>query len=210
MTSPGVGVVRDPTLTNPRPVRASLGESRSHGMPCPSPNFVYGTRTTVRDGGVAEALSSWRIQSACRHGGVGSSQPLKTDFVSLNRDGVKAGLVTSKEVSQYRAQRTRSNQNQNQNHRNQDRASSTRQSNHGPGDKDETFGIRTSSSPPLSELLAHQYGRQWLEEQQTRNQNQQNFRKLAMVPHTRTSLLRRSKAFPQSGPLFKLSRYTQL
>uniref|UniRef100_A0A8C9XSZ7 Uncharacterized protein n=1 Tax=Sander lucioperca TaxID=283035 RepID=A0A8C9XSZ7_SANLU len=52
---------------------------------------------------VMSVLSSWRVQS--RRGHSAPHQPLITDFVSLNRDAVKSGLVTAKELSQYRAQR---------------------------------------------------------------------------------------------------------
>ncbi|CAK6981551.1 cilia- and flagella-associated protein 77 [Scomber scombrus] len=58
------------------------------------------------DGGVSEILSSWRVQQ--QGGGRGHSAPdriLVPDFLSLNRDAVKSGLVTAKELSQYRAQR---------------------------------------------------------------------------------------------------------
>ncbi|MED6272362.1 hypothetical protein CHARACLAT_029505 [Characodon lateralis] len=48
---------------------------------------------------VFPALSSWRVQSRRED----HTQHL--DFVSLNRDAVRSGLVTSKELSQYRAQR---------------------------------------------------------------------------------------------------------
>lgn len=48
-------------------------------------------------------LSSWRVQS--KRGDSAAHHPVAPDFVSLNRDAVKSGLVTSKELSQYRAQR---------------------------------------------------------------------------------------------------------
>lgn len=51
--------------------------------------------------GVVSALSSWSVQSKRPD----SARPLAPDFVYLNREAVKSGLVTSKELSQYRAQR---------------------------------------------------------------------------------------------------------
>ncbi|KAM3867590.1 cilia- and flagella-associated protein 77 [Diretmus argenteus] len=144
MHSPRVGVVRDSMLANPL-IMASRGVSRSRGLSRPGPDFIYGYSNDVRDGGVAEA---------------------DPDFVSLNRDGVKSGLVTAKELSQYRAQRVRTQQNpprlpEHRPHRSPE-APPRRAA-------DITFGITTRASSPLSELLSHQYARHWLDEQQAKN-----------------------------------------
>lgn len=45
-------------------------------------------------------LSSWGVQIQRPR----SSQALVPDFVSLNRDAVRSGAVTSKKLTQYRAQ----------------------------------------------------------------------------------------------------------
>ncbi|MEQ2201915.1 hypothetical protein XENOCAPTIV_020485 [Xenoophorus captivus] len=67
-------------------------------------NPVFGSYDSVGPGVwftlcVFPALSSWRVQSRQED----HTQHL--DFVSLNRNAVRSGLVTSKELSQYRAQR---------------------------------------------------------------------------------------------------------
>ncbi|KAM4615843.1 cilia- and flagella-associated protein 77 [Polymixia lowei] len=161
MNSPHVGVVRKSMLVNPLLIRASLGQSQSRGLMCPGPDFVYGTSTTVPDGGVAEALSAWRVQSI--QPGSASSR-LQTNFLSLNREGVKSGVVTAKELSQYRAQEARTSQNNpSKTHQHRSPAQGT---NHGPGTPDVTFGVKTRPSSPLSDLLAHEYQHRWLEEQQ--------------------------------------------
>ncbi|XP_053180753.1 cilia- and flagella-associated protein 77 [Scomber japonicus] len=107
MSSPRVGVVRDSMLTNPLLIKAPLGQIRSRGQTVPGPDFIFGSSScSMGDGGVSEVLSSWRVQQ--QGGGRGHSAPdrlLVPDFLSLNRDAVKSGLVTSKELSQYRAQR---------------------------------------------------------------------------------------------------------
>lgn len=60
---------------------------------------VLFTLTVKESGSVLSALSNWRVQSRCED----SAQ--FPNFVTLNREAVKAGLVTSNEMSRYRAQR---------------------------------------------------------------------------------------------------------
>uniref|UniRef100_A0A3Q2VZT6 Cilia and flagella associated protein 77 n=1 Tax=Haplochromis burtoni TaxID=8153 RepID=A0A3Q2VZT6_HAPBU len=151
-SSPRVGVVRRSMLTDPLLIKAPLGRSRSKGFAVPGPDFTFGTSSNwLRDGGVAEALSSWNVQprqeeSAAQH----------ADFVSLNREAVKSGMVTPKELSQYRAQRAQSS------------ASELR---HGrlPRCRDQvpdiTFGVRNRPSSPMSDVLSHQYAQRWLHDQ---------------------------------------------
>uniref|UniRef100_A0A3B4UCF8 Cilia and flagella associated protein 77 n=1 Tax=Seriola dumerili TaxID=41447 RepID=A0A3B4UCF8_SERDU len=162
MSSPRVGVVRDSMMTNPLLIKASLGQTRSRGLSVPGPDFTFGTNSSsLRDGGVAEVLSSWRVQS--RRGESAPQRPLVPDFVSLNREAVKSGLVTSKELSQYRAQgggaRTKPPA-----PKQQEGGASWR-----PAVPDITFGVTTRASSPLSDLLSHQYARRWLDQQLSRN-----------------------------------------
>ncbi|XP_023258536.1 cilia- and flagella-associated protein 77 [Seriola lalandi dorsalis] len=207
MSSPRVGVVRDSMMTNPLLIKASLGQTRSRGLSVPGPDFTFGTNSSsLRDGGVAEVLSSWRVQS--RRGDSAPQRPLVPDFVSLNREAVKSGLVTSKELSQYRAQgggaRTRPPA-----PKQQEGGASWR-----PAVPDITFGVTTRASSPLSDLLSHQYARRWLDQQLSRNQTS-NHRELhrikpGCIPDTRTSLLRRSRALPVTQTPFRLPRFSQV
>ncbi|XP_022620474.1 cilia- and flagella-associated protein 77 isoform X1 [Seriola dumerili] len=227
MSSPRVGVVRDSMMTNPLLIKASLGQTRSRGLSVPGPDFTFGTNSSsLRDGGVAEAravkpagscsfqpcpcavsvLSSWRVQS--RRGESAPQRPLVPDFVSLNREAVKSGLVTSKELSQYRAQgggaRTKPPA-----PKQQEGGASWR-----PAVPDITFGVTTRASSPLSDLLSHQYARRWLDQQLSRNPTS-NHRELhrikpGCIPDTRTSLLRRSRALPVTQTPFRLPRFSQV
>ncbi|XP_067430491.1 cilia- and flagella-associated protein 77 [Thunnus thynnus] len=207
MTSPRVGVVRDSMLTDPLLIKASLGQTRSRGLCVPGPDFTFGTSSgSLRDGGVADVLSSWRVQS--RRGNSAPHRPLVPDFVSLNRDAVKSGLVTSKELSQYRAQRGGAMQNPAPK---RPVGGDARR----PVVPDITFGVSTTrASSPLSDVLSHQYARRWLDEQMSRNQtsNHKQLQRIkpGCIPDTRTSLLRRSKALPLIQTPFKLPRYTQV
>ncbi|XP_026177679.1 cilia- and flagella-associated protein 77 [Mastacembelus armatus] len=206
MSSPRLGVVRESMLTNPLHIKAPLGQTRSRGLTVPGPDFTFGISSgSLKDGGVAEVLSSWRVQS--RRGGSAPHPLVVPDFVSLNRNAVKSGLVTSKELSQYRAQRGAKTQ-----------SSAPRRQEDGPSRcpvvPDITFGVRNRPSSPLADLLSHQYAHRWLDEQLSRNQtgnhNQLHRIKPGCIPDTRTSLLRRSRALPVTQTPFKLPHFTQV
>ncbi|KAM6944689.1 LOW QUALITY PROTEIN: cilia- and flagella-associated protein 77 [Lycodopsis pacificus] len=227
MSSPRVGVVRDSMLTNPQLIKAPLGQTRSRGLSLPGPEFTFGISSgSLGDGGVAEgglvlvsgglvlvsgglvlvsALSSWTVQS--QRGDSGPHRPLVPDFVSLNRDAVKSGLVTSKELSQYRAQRGRERR-QNPAPKHQGGVASRR-----PVVPDITHGITTRLSSPFSDLISHQYAQRWKDEQMSRNLTD-NHKQLQRVkpggiPETRTSLLRRSRALPITHTPITLPTLTQ-
>ncbi|XP_031696687.1 cilia- and flagella-associated protein 77, partial [Anarrhichthys ocellatus] len=206
MSSPRVGVVRDSMLTNPLHIKAPLGQTRSRGLSLPGPEFTFGISSgSLGDGGVAEALSSWRVQSQRGHSA--PHRPLVPDFVSLNRDAVKSGLVTSKELSQYRAQRGRERR-QNPAPKHQGGVASQR-----PVVPDITHGVTTRLSSPFSDLISHQYAQRWKDKQMSRNLTD-NHKWLQRVkpggiPETRTSLLRRSRSLPVTHTPITLPTLTQ-
>uniref|UniRef100_A0A8C7VQ74 Cilia and flagella associated protein 77 n=1 Tax=Oncorhynchus mykiss TaxID=8022 RepID=A0A8C7VQ74_ONCMY len=109
------------------------------------------------------------------------------DFVALNREGVKSGLVTAKEHYQYRATHDRR------------QASLDSQVNVNP------VFCRLRPSTPICELLEHKYAQRWLEEQQAKERP-----KLGRIQETRTTLLRKSRPMPESTPLWKLPRFQQV
>ncbi|XP_010779290.1 cilia- and flagella-associated protein 77, partial [Notothenia coriiceps] len=127
-------------------------------------------------------LSSWLVQ---RRSDSAPSQPLPPDFLSLNRDAVRSGIVTSKELSQYRAQMGGA---YSQGH---DPIPKRGGASRRPAVPDITFGVTTKASDPFSVLLSHQYGRRWLDEQmknsrnQTSNQQQKRF-KAGCIPDRRS------------------------
>ncbi|XP_074495852.1 cilia- and flagella-associated protein 77 isoform X2 [Sebastes fasciatus] len=197
---PRVGVVRTSMLTNQLLIKASLGKTRSRGMPVPGPDFTYGTSSSqLRDGGVSEGVSSWRVPSSRPR------PPVAPDFVSLNRDAVKSGLVTSKELNQYRAQRGGTRIQRPAPNRREDGDSRH------PAVADITYGVTTRPSSPLSDLLSHQYARRWTELHLNRKRTNQQLQRVKAegVPDTRSSLLRRSRPLPVTQTPFTLRRFTQ-
>ncbi|XP_063753986.1 cilia- and flagella-associated protein 77 isoform X2 [Eleginops maclovinus] len=192
MSSPRLGVVRDSMLTNPLHIKASLGRSLSRGFSVPGPDFTFGMRSSLREEGVAEILSSWSVQ---RRADSAPAQPSAPDFLSLNQDAVRSGIVTSKELSQYRAQRggAKSHPPRPQ------RGGASRR----PVVPDITFGVPTRAESPIADLLSHQYARRWVDQRlsrdQTDNQQQQRI-KAERIQDTRTSQMRRSRALPVLAP----------
>ncbi|KAM4579422.1 cilia- and flagella-associated protein 77 isoform 1-T2 [Fundulus diaphanus] len=200
-TSPRLGVVRESMLTDPLLIKAPLGKVQSRGLTVPGPDFTFGTSSSIRDGGVAEALSSWRVQPRQE------DATCCLDFVSLNRDAVRSGLVTSKELSQYRAQRTWVKAQKPATKQHEGRAS--RQP---PVVPDITFGVRNRPSSPLADILSHQYGQRWIDQQLTRNQTNSHKRtiKPGQAAETRTTLLRKTRYLPVKQKPFRLPQFSQV
>uniref|UniRef100_A0A8C6TDL0 Cilia- and flagella-associated protein 77 n=1 Tax=Neogobius melanostomus TaxID=47308 RepID=A0A8C6TDL0_9GOBI len=158
-------------------------------------------------------LSSWGVAS--RRGHSASVVP-PVDYVTLNRSAVKAGVVTAKEQSQYRAQRlprvqpiTRQQQSD--------------QPTTAQGRRvlvpDVSFGLVNRPDSPLGLLLAHEYSQRWIQEQLKRDE-MENRRlsdarvKLRTITDTRTSVLRKTHSLPTETPqnqiLPRTSRYSQV
>ncbi|XP_066568746.1 cilia- and flagella-associated protein 77 [Amia ocellicauda] len=204
MESVQVGVVRDSMLANPLLIRSELGRIRSRGYSLPGPEFVYGQTNPIRDGGVPEALSHWRSVAPAAQPDWGTQQMGK-DFVSLNREAVKSGLVTAQEHSQYRAT-----------HHIPCRPPVPPGSRLRPlrSPPDITFGVSTRPSTPIFDLLEHKYAQRWLEEQQSAQrvslERRHKKAQLGKVYETRTSLLRQRQPSPESAPLWKLPRFQRV
>ncbi|XP_034025518.1 cilia- and flagella-associated protein 77 [Thalassophryne amazonica] len=189
MSLPRVGVVRDSMRTNPRIIQVDVGQSLSRGFSLPGPHFTNGiSSSSPGDGGVAEALSSWRVVTSER------DSPAAVDFVALNRAAVKSGMVTAKEMREYHAQRGGAS-----------KKSACKQfvrATQQPAEPDVTFGLKNRPPSPLTDVLSHQYARQWLDKQlsrdQTCNQRLQGRKKAAAVADTRSSLLRATRVLPQT------------
>ncbi|XP_029365862.1 cilia- and flagella-associated protein 77 [Echeneis naucrates] len=175
MSSPRGGVIRDSMLTNPVLIKTPLGQSRSRGLSLPGPD----SRKPLFDPCAVSVLSSWRVQS--RQGDSAPRRPAVPDFVSLNRGAIKSGLMTSKELSQFRAQgggaRTKV-------------PTSKQQGDcavHHVGEPDIAFGVTASVHQGVVPAVIHcllsfcQCGRRWLDQHPSRNQTC-NHRDLHRVP----------------------------
>ncbi|KAJ0019858.1 hypothetical protein NQD34_007427 [Periophthalmus magnuspinnatus] len=195
-SSPRVGVFRDSMLIRPNIIKAPLGKPIYRGFSIPGPAFTFGVSNSEDQERVAHVHSA-------------SSLP-PVDFVALNRNAIKSGLITAKELRQYRAQRPPRVQ---PNTGRQDR----RQPITGQGKQglvpDITYGIISRQDTPLNLLLAHEYGQRWIIEQLERKKTENRRQSTTLViADTRSSLLRKTQILPQNQTqtLPKTSRYSQV
>ncbi|XP_048836356.1 cilia- and flagella-associated protein 77 isoform X2 [Brienomyrus brachyistius] len=184
-----------------RIILPALGKTTSKGLSLPGPDFVYGSMPVTHDGGVAEAISHWHLPSppstVCR-------RRVEKDFVALNREGVKSGLVTAKEHHQYRATHDI---------RLAPSKGGSRMSAPSRLPLDMTFGVATRPSTPISELLGHRYAQIWLEDQQAKDRNlleRRKKRQLGHIPETCTTLLRKCQPLEEPAALWKLPRFQKV
>ncbi|XP_064210592.1 cilia- and flagella-associated protein 77 isoform X1 [Anguilla rostrata] len=214
MEAAQIGVVRDSMLANPLLIRPALGKARSRGLSFPEPDFVYGMATSVRDGGVPEAISHWHSHSLPGNQSSARAKMGEKDFVALNREGVKSGLVTAKEHYQYRATHDI---------RRLVPAKAGSRLAAPPRIPDMTFGVPTRPSTPIADLLEHQYSKRWLEEQQAKDRARLERRhnrgaglcvspqaRLGRVQETRTTILRKSCPIAEPPSLWKLPRFQEV
>ncbi|XP_023665292.1 cilia- and flagella-associated protein 77 [Paramormyrops kingsleyae] len=204
MEATQVGVVRDSMRANPLLIRPALGRTAWKGLSLPGPDFMYGSMPVVHDGGVAEAISHWHLPPPPSTGSLVHRRRVEKDFVALNREGVKSGLVTAKEHHQYRATHDI---------RLAPSKGGSRTSAPPRLPPDMTFGVATRPSTPISELLEHRYAQVWLEEQQAKDRSlleRRKKRQLGHIPETCTTLLRKCQPVEEPAPLWKLPRFQKV
>ncbi|XP_041098621.1 cilia- and flagella-associated protein 77 isoform X2 [Polyodon spathula] len=196
-----VGVVRDSMLANPLLIRADLGRSRSRAFILPGKEFVFGKPNITTDGGVPEVMSHWATLVPITRS---SSKPRRAgqDFMALNREAVKSGLVTAHEHYQFRAT-----------HDLKLRPPPVAARLH-CSPPDITFGVHTRPSTPIFDLLEHRYQQRWLEEcrsaQKASQTKEKKKTKLGKIYETRTSLLRQSQPSVEPRPLWQLPRFQKV
>ncbi|XP_057688214.1 cilia- and flagella-associated protein 77 [Corythoichthys intestinalis] len=176
MTSTGVGAAAE----NTRNVR-----NRSA---IPSLPLGEGVKL-CKEGGVAEVLSRWRIHS--QEDPRTPRRPPITDFVALNTEAIKSGHRTAKQFRDYKAQLGAAN------------TLPTPKTPRGrasqrPQIPDITFGMKNRASSPIFDILAHEYGRRWVQENiKTRSEYERRHTvKFPPFAHTRASILRTNAAPP--------------
>ncbi|KAM3926862.1 cilia- and flagella-associated protein 77-like [Leptodactylus fuscus] len=130
--------------------KAELGQIRRRCYSLLGPDFSYGQRSFLREGGVAEAISHWQSVEARAH-----QRKLESNFVALNWEAVKSGLVTAAEHQAFH-----------------NTLKIWRPVNEGglklrslQLPQDITYSISTRPSTPIYDLIEHKYQRLWLEQQ---------------------------------------------
>ncbi|KAM3911350.1 cilia- and flagella-associated protein 77 [Leptodactylus fuscus] len=199
MDNQRVGVVRESMNNNQLLQKAELGQTRRRCYSLPGPDFTYGQSSFLREGGVAEAIGHWQSVEARAH-----QRKLESNFVALNREAVKSGLVTAAEHQAFR--------NTHKIWRPVNEGRLKPRSLRLP--QDMTYGISTRPSTPIYDLIEHKYQRLWLEQQfaaseALRVMSKEKIR-LQKVQDTRTSVLRRYQPPTDPAPLWKLPRFEKV
>ncbi|XP_075690231.1 cilia- and flagella-associated protein 77 isoform X1 [Rhinoderma darwinii] len=193
------GTVRDSMTSNQLLQKAELGKIKKRCYSLPGPDFTYGQSSFLREGGVAEAVGHWQTVGARAH-----QRKLESNFVALNREAVKSGLVTATEHQAFR------NTHKIWRPINEGRVKQRCQ--HLP--QDATFGICTRPSTPIYDLIEHKYQRLWLEQQRQASEALRIMSKekiqLRRVQDTRTTLLRRYQPPADPAPLWKLPQFEKV
>nr|DBA21449.1 TPA: hypothetical protein GDO54_018082 [Pyxicephalus adspersus] len=144
------GLVRESMNNNQLLQKAELGKTKRMCYTLPGPDFTYGQKSFLKEGGVASAIGHWEtVEAKARH------RKLESNFVDLNCEAVKSGLVTAAEHQTFR-----------NTHKiwcpiNEGRVKDHRQC-IPPG---MTFGISTRPSTPIFELIEHRFQNLWLVQQ---------------------------------------------
>ncbi|XP_048469634.1 cilia- and flagella-associated protein 77 isoform X2 [Rhincodon typus] len=181
-----VGKIRDSMLANPLIIKSELGKGKRSGNPLPGPTHVYGTIERVYDGGVPAAIGHWHTIKPRKQE---TLHKLRRDFAALNKAAIKAGLVTPREIYQFRAT-------------------------HNVGilgkevEKKEgmlpeiTFGMPVRPSTPMFDLLENKFQKEWLDEQKGRDQIKQKKKthQVTLVKNYQTRAAVLSKAVPKVDP----------
>ncbi|KAI0227157.1 Cilia- and flagella-associated protein 77 [Lamellibrachia satsuma] len=205
-TATGVlGDRRETMLLNELILRNELARPVNRGYVCyPGYSFTYGMPNIRRDGGVAEAIGSWRMgkKSLPRK----SSIPPR-DFLSLNKAAVMGGLITNEEHHQFRATHNWLQPN-------------TDDMNCRPPPiafpEGMVFGKPTRPSTPINELIEHRYQDRWIK-QHTNSANRRIFVRNTQELHkaklqskeTRASQLRVFQIPVVNPPLWQLPKFSQ-
>ncbi|KAM8934456.1 cilia- and flagella-associated protein 77 [Pelodytes ibericus] len=194
------GVVRDSMDHNQLLQKAELGKIKRRCYTLPGTEFTYGQNSFMKEGGVAAAIGHWNSVEAnkSRH-----KKP-QSNFVALNREAVKSGLVTAAEHQAYR--------NTHDIWRPSDRVKIDHAKMVFPPDT--TFGICTRPSTAIYDLLENKYQYLWIEQQrqaseELRLKSKEKMRR-ARMQDTRTTLLRRYQPPTDPAPLWQLPRFQKI
>ncbi|XP_014341644.1 cilia- and flagella-associated protein 77 [Latimeria chalumnae] len=192
-----LGVLRPSMKDNQLLVKSELGKTRRRCYTIPGPDFIYGIYCNIKDGGVAEAIGHWNSIKPISEKTFFTAEQ---DFVALNREAVKAGLVTPAEHYNFRTF-----------HDMKVKIPDNERFKIRKAPPDMTFGIPTRPSTPMFELLEHKYGECWIHDRKLaekrpkkptlRNTNQ------GKIFETRASILRKYQPPVDPQPLWHLPRF---
>ncbi|NWX19674.1 CFA77 protein, partial [Aegotheles bennettii] len=156
--------------------QAEVGKPQRNCYTLPGFDFSYGLYIPRTDGGVAEAIGHWNTVKPR----TGLVQKMPRDFITMNRDALKAGYTTAHEFNLYYKDKDIRRKGDD---------------NHFKSIKipaDMTFGITSRPCTPFLDLLQHKYQELWMEQQRSLTATlRMEKKKNDKVRETRTTLLRK-------------------
>lgn len=215
-TATGVlGEQRNTMFENPLHLRSELGRPLRRGYTdYPGDKWRYGQPYPPSNGGVADALGTWATLPGLSKSYAGESGG-ERDFMALNREATKLGLVKPHEQYQYRA--THDIRRKPQTARDNSPRGTVRRL-----PPSHVYGISTRPSTPIHDLLENKYQGQWIKEMRAAEvAHRQQVQAATMSPaiettikankvhETRASMLRQYQVPVQSAPLWKMPKFTK-
>lgn len=193
-------------LQNELILRNELARPVNRGYVCyPGYSFTYGIPNIRKDGGVAEAIGSWRVGKKSS-GGRKTILPPR-DFLSLNKAAVMGGLITNEEHHQFRVTHD---------WRQPKIAEDSCRGAPLSFPDGMVFGKPTRPSTPINELIEHRYQDRWIKQHSKLGRNQifvrntQELHKAKLQSkETRASLLRVYQIPVLDPPLWQLPKFSQ-
>jgi hypothetical protein len=144
-------------------LKSDVGKAKPCAVPLPPPSFVYGQGRVRDKEGVGSIISSWETHA------VSKLPEAPRDFKTLNVMGLRNGLWTSKELTQFRKVT--------------DAKVKIREGRAYAGFKipDETFGVKVRPSTPMVSVLGNEFGKAAYDERHEKYSMSQSFSKLPEV-----------------------------
>lgn len=208
-----LGDQRGSMLINELHLRDQVGQVKARGFELPSRQFTYGLPNDRRDWTAANALRGWTGTHLPKGGATKARSATERDFMGLNRQAIKAGLVRAPENSDYRAthdiRRVPFDQKEMAGKMRSRRLPPTM-----------VFGVPSRPSTPIFDLLEHKYQDKWIKERA----NQLNAKRSAeikacyskkackgsgIIYETRASLLRTYQNPVEPAALWQMPRFTK-
>jgi len=205
MTATRLGEYRPSMRTNPLLMQSNLGKPLLRGYTLPGPDFVYGHRNIDDPYGAAGAMMQLNNLFAKKN----ARTMLEKDFIALNREAVRCGLVTEREQMKFRNENDMRVSNKQQKENNECEI------------PDIMFGVPTRPSTPIFDLLEHKYQKIWQKEQ-THKQNKA--KEAAKVRHrvgkkkggeiivfeTRASQMRKQRPVVETREMWHMTKFKKV
>uniref|UniRef100_A0A8D2L626 Cilia- and flagella-associated protein 77 n=1 Tax=Varanus komodoensis TaxID=61221 RepID=A0A8D2L626_VARKO len=195
-----IGLVRDTMFQNHLILKPELGRTRRYTK-IPGSDFVYGLTLRGMDGGVPEAIGHWQVVPPR----IVKAKEVPKDFITMNYNGINAGLFTAREHYLYR-----------QHH---DVRCKGTDGNRFPKDPPRlpdamTYGRPYRPSTPITDVLQHKFGDLWLREQQAfkihLKEEKHKRERQGKTHDTRTVLLRKHQIPVKSDSLWHMPRFEKV